>query len=182
MDGTISNESGLEFKIGEVVESKDWDDNATEWDTIKGINFSNEENILRWIRRGDTIYDVIIPEDGKVKKVPGTFTPDGLFRANKVIVVNPVKLTEEVILDLYEKSNMPEKTYHDVLALLAIRGFEKACLKLIEDKVNENTIDVFIEDYINFENDIHDNQYGLYFKYKELLLKIKQEKYSKSSN
>lgn len=58
-------------------------------------------------------------------------------------------------MDLYRKSNIPEKTYHDVLAILAIRGFEKVCDQLIEDKVNENTIDEFLDDYIYFgENDI----------------------------
>ncbi len=28
-----------------------------------GFNFSTEDKILRWLVRGDTLYDVIIPED-----------------------------------------------------------------------------------------------------------------------
>ena len=50
---------------------------------------------------------------------------------------------------------LPDKTYHDVLAILAIRGFEKVCMQLIKDRVNSNTIDEFLSDYIAFgEKDI----------------------------
>ncbi len=176
MDGTVSNESGLETPIDEVVVSRDWDPNATERDDIKGINFSTEESILRWIRRGDTLYDVILPFDAEVKKVPGNFTPDGLFRTNKIILTNPVKLTEEVVLDLYNKSKLPERTYHDVLAILAIRNFKQAADKMIEEKINKDNIDEYIKDYILFEKDINDGNYGLYYEYKDKLLDLKKAK------
>ena len=79
-------------------------------------------------------------------------------------------------MKLYKKSNIPDKTYHDVLAILAIRGFEKVCMQLIEDRVNSATIDEFLSDYIAFgENDIHDNNFGLYEKYKTVLLEIKEQ-------
>lgn len=175
MDGTVSNESGLNTPIDEVVVSRDWNPTATERDEITGINFSTDESILRWIKRGDTLYDVILPDDAEVKKVPGNFTPDGLFRTNKLILTNPVKLTEDVVLDLYYKSNLPEKTYHDVLAILAIRKFCSAADKLIEDKINKNNIDEYLTDYINFENDIHDGNFGLYYEYKDKLLKLKDK-------
>ena len=174
LDGTKSNQSGLNTKIDEVIVSRDWDPNATTLDTIKGINFSTDESILRWIRRGDTIYDVILPEDAEVIKCPGTFTPEGLFRTNKLILTNPVKLTQEVILDLYYKSKLPERTYHDVLALLAIRGFTLAADKMIEERINKDNIEVWLNDYIEFENDIPDGVYGMYFEYKDKLLKLKE--------
>ena len=176
MDKDVSNASGKKFKIGEVNISTEWDPNAKTLDAIKGINFSTDESIIRWIRRGDTLYDVELPRDAEVIKCPGTFTPDGIYRTNKIIVKNPVPLTEEVVMDLYKKSNIPEKTYHDVLAILAIRGFEKVCMELIKDKVNKDTIDEFLEDYIEFgEKDINDNNYGLYEKYKNKLIEIKKE-------
>lgn len=175
MDKDISNASGRKFKIGEVNISDEWDPNATTLDTIKGINFSTDESIIRWIRRGDTLYEVELPEDAEVIKCPGTFTPDGIYRTNKIIVKNPIPLTEEVVMDLYKKSNIPDKTYHDVLAILAIRGFEKVCMELIKDRVNSDTIDEFLNDYINFgENDIKDNNFGLYEKYKNILIEIKK--------
>lgn len=173
MDGTVSNESGLDTKINEVVVARDWDSNATERDDIKGINFSTDESILRWIRRGDTIYEVIIPEDAEVKKVPGNFTPNGLFRTNKLILTNPKELTQDVIVDLYYKMNLPERTIHDVLALLAIRSFTKAADLLISERINSNNIEEYLNDYIEFENDIHDNNFGLYFEYKDKLLELK---------
>ena len=148
MDGNISNESGLETKIDEVIIARDWNPTATERDEITGINFSTDESILRWIRSGDTLYYVILPDDAEVKKVPGTFTPDGLFRANKLILTNPVKLTQDVILDLYNKSKLPERINID----------------------NIDNIDKYIEDYIEFDNDIKDGNYGLYYEYKEKLL------------
>lgn len=173
MDGTVSNESGLNTPIDEVVIARDWDSNATERDDIKGINFSTDESILRWIRRGDTIYDVVLPDDAEVKKVPGNFTPDGLFRTNKIILTNPQKLTQEVVLDLYNKMNLPDRTIPDVLALLAIRGFTKAADRLIEERINNENMDEFINNYIEFENDIHDGNYGLYYEYKDKLLELK---------
>ena len=114
MDKDVSNASGIKFKIGEVNVSTEWDPNAKTLDTIKGINFSTDESIIRWIRRGDTIYDVELPPDAEVIKCPGTFTPDGIYRTNKIIVKNPVPLTEDVVMNLYKKSKIPEKTYHDV--------------------------------------------------------------------
>lgn len=181
MDKEISNASGKKFKIGEIVVSDEWDPNATTLDTIKGINFSTEESIIRWIRRGDTLYDVELPEDAEVIKCPGTFTPDGIYRTNKIIVKNPVPLTEEIVMELYKKSNIPDKTYHDVLAILAIRGFEKVCTQLIEDRVNNNTIEEFLSDYIAFgENDIKDNNFGLYKKYLDVLIEIKKQMNIKS--
>lgn len=181
MDKDVSNASGRKFKIGEVNVSDEWDPNATTLDTIKGINFSTDESIIRWIRRGDTLYEVELPEDAEVIKCPGTFTPDGIYRTNKIIVKNPIPLTEDIVMDLYKKSNIPEKTYHDVLAILAIRKFEKVCEELIKDKVNEDTIDEFLDDYIAFgENDINDNNYGLYEKYKNKLLELKQEMENKT--
>ena len=163
MDEDISNASGRKFKIGEVNISDEWDPNATTLDTIKGINFSTDESIIRWIKRGDTLYEVELPEDAEVIKCPGTFTPDGIYRTNKIIVKNPIPLTEDVVMDLYKKSNIPDKTYHDVLAILAIKGFENVCMQLIKDRVNSDTIDEFLSvDFAKLAN------YDRYVAYQEL--------------
>jgi hypothetical protein len=48
-------------------------------------------------------------------------------------------------------------------------------MQLIEDRVNSDTIDEFLSDYIAFgENDIKDNDFGLYEKYKNILIEIKK--------
>lgn len=174
MDGTVSNESGLDTKINEVVVARDWDPSATTRDTIKGINFSTDDSILRWIRRGDTIYDVVLPEDALVKQVPGNFTPHGLFRTNKIILTNPRPLTEKLVYELYKIADLPERTWHDVLAILAIRKYDLVCDALIKERINKDNYQEYLQDYLDFaKNDIHDNVFGNYHKYKEILLNLK---------
>ena len=105
MDKDISNASGRKFKIGEVNISDEWDPNATTLDTIKGINFSTEESIIRWIRRGDTLYEVEIPSDGEIVEVRNDKTPGGIIVANKIILKNPVPISEVLLMNFYKKSN-----------------------------------------------------------------------------
>jgi len=59
------------------------------------LNFSNEENILRWLHNGDTIYDVEIPDDAELVIVKECTTPNGVFRSNKIVIKNPRKVTDE---------------------------------------------------------------------------------------
>ena len=61
MDGLKSNASGEEFKLDEVITANVWNPTETEPEKMGGFNFSTEDKILRYIFRGDTIYDVIIP-------------------------------------------------------------------------------------------------------------------------
>ena len=178
MNGDKSNQSGLKSKIGEVIISDEWNPNATERDEIKGINFTTEESVIRWIIRGDTIYDVELPSDAEIIEVPGTFTPNGIFRTNKIIVKNPVKLTEDIVMDLYKKSKLPDKTYHDVLAILAIKQFDNVCMQLIRDRVTKENVDEYLSDYIAYRNDTKTNNLdsnNSYEKYKEILEEIKSE-------
>lgn len=177
MDGDVSNASGIKFKLDEVNVCDDWHPEQTDLDKTGGINFSNEENILRWIRRGDTIYEVELPVDAEMIKVKGTFTPDGLFRTNKMIVKNPRKLTEDVVLELYKKSNMPDTTYYTVLGILAQKGFDKVAMSLLRDKVNFDNIDTVLKYYIEYREehkDVSDNP-GLYYKYLDILEEIKSD-------
>lgn len=84
--------------------------------------FSTEDKILRWLVRGDTIYDVIIPADEEVINCENLSTPIGVFRTNKIILSNPRIITDEVAMELYEKSDFHETTYFKSLTDLAIRG------------------------------------------------------------
>ena len=71
-----------------------------------GFNFVSEDRILRWIHRGDTIYDVIIPE---VKEIILCNEEKGVWRANKIIVTNPQKITNEMVIELYKKTTLSNK-------------------------------------------------------------------------
>lgn len=67
MDGIKSNAGGFEYKLNEVNVAEKWDTTTLEPEQMGGFNFTTEDKILRWVHRGDTIYDVRIPEDAEVK-------------------------------------------------------------------------------------------------------------------
>ena len=100
MDGLKSNASGEEFKLDEVIISKIWNPKEIEPEKMGGFNFSTEDKILRYIFRGDTIYDVIIPKDAEIITVDEN---KGIYRANKIIVTNPRKITEDMVINIYKK-------------------------------------------------------------------------------
>ena len=101
MDGLKSNASGEEFKLDEVITTNVWNPTETDPEKMGGFNFSTEDKILRYIFRGDTIYDVIIPGDAEVINVD---KEKGIYRANKIIVTNPKIITEDMVIDIYKKS------------------------------------------------------------------------------
>ena len=76
-----------------------------------GFNFSTEDKILRWLVRGDTIYDVEIPGDADIVDCINESAPHGVFRSNKIIIKNPRKVDDEYAMELYLKSDLPEKSY-----------------------------------------------------------------------
>ncbi len=146
----IFEESDKPIKMDEVTTCDIWDPDNTDWDKRGGFNFSNEENILRWISRGDTLCEVIIPEDAEMKNVINQKTPDGIFVANKILLTNPVKVSDELTMELYKKSNMPLETYFETIAALAVRGCYNTALQIIKDKVTLDNIDKALEEYNNF--------------------------------
>ncbi len=100
MDGLKSNASGEEFKLDEVITAKTWNPKETEPEKMGGFNFSTEDKILRYIFRGDTIYDVIVPNDAQMVTVS---EEKGVYRADKIIVTNPRVITEDMVIDIYKK-------------------------------------------------------------------------------
>ena len=79
VDGVKSNASGFEYKIGEINISDVWNPNEIDPKLMGGFNFSVENKILRWVHRGDTIYDVEIPEDAEVIDCPNQNCPHGVL-------------------------------------------------------------------------------------------------------
>ena len=51
----------FEYKINEVNIANNWNPTTYEPKEMGGFNFSTEDKILRWLVRGDTIYDVEVP-------------------------------------------------------------------------------------------------------------------------
>ena len=89
----------VEYKLNEVNVAKTWKHTAQSGKEFGGFNFSTEDKILRWLHRGDTIYDVTIPEDAEVIDVVESATPHGVFRSNKIIISTPRKVTDKLALE-----------------------------------------------------------------------------------
>lgn len=180
MFGTTSGaKQDLEYKINEVNISLNWNPKAQDPKEMGGFNFSTYDMVFRWLIRGDTIYDVEIPESAEVINVNNPSTPNGVFRTNKIIIKNPRSITDSIALELYKKSNLPEKSYYKALAGCMIRGYKNTCLELIKDKVNKENIDLVLSEiaaFVNPENKTECTQdTTVYYEVLEILNQFKLE-------
>ena len=161
MFGTTSGaNSNVKYKLNDVTIADTWNPQAENPKEMGGFNFSTEDKILRWLVRGDTIYDVKIPEDAAVIDCPNESAPHGVFRTNKIIITNPKPMTDELAMEFYLKSNLPEKSYYKSLAGCAIRGYKNTCLQIIKDKVNKDNIDLVLSEWNDFHRPSHCSENG----------------------
>lgn len=171
----------FEYKINEVNIAEVWNPNTFDPKEMGGFNFSTEDKILRWLVRGDTLYDVEMPEDAEVINVPSESAPNGVFRSNKIILHNPRTMTDDIAMDLYLKSDLPTKSYFKSLIGCAIRGYRNTSLKIIEDKVNKDNIDLVLSEIEDFvkpyqSSGIAENGNEVYTEVIDLLNNIKNNK------
>lgn len=148
MFGTTSGaKSDFKYKIDEVNISSNWNPTAESGKDFGGFNYCSEECILRWLHRGDTIYDVELPKDAEIVKIEGATT---IYRTNKIIIKNPRKVDDNLALHFYNISNIPEKSYYKALGVVAIMDYEKTARAILRDKVNESNIDEVLEEWNDF--------------------------------
>lgn len=145
-----ANGIGLEYKIGEVNTAKIWNPKDLDPKKMGGFNFSTESKILRWLVRGDTMYDVIIPEDAEIIDCPNESAPHGVFRTNKIIINNPRIITDEMAMELYYKSDLPEKSYFKAMAGCAVRGYINTAKQILKDKVNKSNVEIALIEFMDF--------------------------------
>ena len=150
MDGLKSNANGLEYKIDEVNIARNWNPNNIDPKEMGGFNFGTEDKILRWLHRGDTIYDVVIPNDAEVINVD---KEKGLYRSNKIIVTNPRLITDEIVLDLYKKNTLSNKVIAQCLTTLIWKDRLEISKYIIKDRVNMDNIDEILEEFIKYAGD-----------------------------
>ena len=173
MDGTKSNAGGFEYKLDKVNIAKLWNPKTLEPDKMGGFNFGTEDKILRWLHRGDTIYDVDIPNDAEVILCDES---KGVYRSNEIIVSNPKKITDDLVMDLYKKTTLSNKILADCLVTLILKDRIKISKYIINDRVNKNNVDEFYTEFMNYSSKNNFENDELKAKYKEIedmLLKIK---------
>lgn len=147
MDGIKSNAGGFEYKLDEINYSDNWNPNETEPDKMGGFNFGSEDKILRWLHRGDTMYDVIIPEDTEVVLCN---EEKGVWRANKIIVTNPRQITYELVIELYKKTTLSNKVLAQCLQTLLWKNRLEISKYIIRDRVNKENVDEFIKEFEDY--------------------------------
>ena len=148
MFGTTSGANkNLEYKIGEVNVADNWNPTAEKGRDFGGFNYATEDCILRWLHRGDYVYDVEIPEDAENVKIEGATT---IYRANKIIISNPRKITDEMAFEFYKKSNIPELSYYKALAAVSVMNYRNTAIQMFRDKVNEENINIVLEEWNYF--------------------------------
>lgn len=139
--------ANFEYKIGEVNVATVWNPKAENGRDFGGFNYASEECILRWLHRGDTLYDVEIPEDAENIKVESATT---IYRTNKIILKNPRPVDDEMALHFYKISSIPEKSYYKVLGVVSIMNYKNTALAILKDKVNKDNIDIVLEEWNDF--------------------------------
>lgn len=148
MYGTTSGaKSDFEYKLGEVNMSNNWNPKVDSGKEFGGFNYCDEKCILRWLHRGDTIYDVEVPKDAENIKLDGATT---IYRTNKIIVKNPRKVDDDLALHFYQISEIPEKSYYKALGAVAVMNYKKTALKILKDKVNKKNINEVLEEWNEF--------------------------------
>ena len=149
-DGAKSNAGGFDYKIDEINETNHWNPSADNPKEMGGFNFCQEDKLLRWLHRGDTLYDVIIPEGAELIEINHKNCPNGLFRSNKIVLTNPRKVTHEMVLDLYKKSNLPEKTYYQCFVTLLFRGYKDVVEYMVHDMVHKDNVNRAIDEFKDY--------------------------------
>lgn len=132
---TSGADKSLEYKIGEVNICNNWNPTANKGRDFGGFNYTTENSILRWLHRGDTIYDVEIPKNAENIKIDGATI---IYRTNKIIIKNPRKIDDNLALHFYKISNIPKKSYYTALGVVSIMNYKNTALTILRDKVNKD--------------------------------------------
>ena len=147
MNEQKSDAGGFEYKLNEINVSNNWNPKENEPDKIGGFNFSTEDKILRWLHRGDTLYDVTIPEDTEIILCD---VEKGVWRANKIIVTNPRIITNEMVIELYKKTTLSDAIVAQCLQTLLWKNRIEISKYIINDRVNKDNVDEFIREFENY--------------------------------
>ena len=93
------------------------------------VRFSTYNFSFRWLIRGDTLCEVIIPQDSEFYK---TVSENEVYVCNKMILTNPKKIDDEFALELYKLSTYSSGIVNmiilDAVCALDFRRLLEFCL------------------------------------------------------
>lgn len=144
---TSGADNDFKYKINQVNVSNNWNPSAKNGKDFGGFNYTTEDCILRWLHRGDTIYDVEIPNDAENIKIESSTT---IYRTNKIIISNPRKIDDRLALYFYKISKIPEKSYYKALGAVSIMNYRKTACAILKDKINKFNIEEVLEEWNDF--------------------------------
>ncbi len=147
MDGLKSNAGGFEYKLNKINIANVWNQNTYNPKEMGGFNFSTTDKILRWLHRGDTIYDVIIPDDADVILCD---EDKGVYRSNKIVVSNPRRITDEMVMEFYKINTLPSKVIYQCLVTLLYKNRINIAKYIINDYITTENIKDAIEEFENY--------------------------------
>ncbi len=168
---------GKKFPIDElVVAEKEIDLNADDNSRMGGFCISTYNYCFRWLIRGDTLCEVIVPQDSKLYK---TINDNDVYVCDKMILTNPKKIDDEFAMELYKVSTLNDVSYFRAMTACAICGYINTALKVCEDKVNKQNVNVAISEFESFCKRREEEKYvknsseienvkALYYKLKEI--------------
>lgn len=147
MDGLKSNAGGFDYKLDEINVATLWNPTTFEPEKMGGFNFGTKDKILRWLHRGDTIYDVIVPDDAELILVDDE---KGIYRSNKIIVTNPRVITDELVLEIYKNTTLNNKIIAQCLVTLLWKNRKEISKYIIKDRVNLENIDEILNEFVSY--------------------------------
>lgn len=133
MDGLKSNAGGFEYKLDEINIANIWNPDSLNPKEMGGFNFSTTDKILRWLHRGDTIYDVTIPDGAEVILCD---EDKGVYRANKIIVSNI--------------NILPSRVIYQCLVTLLYKNRKDIAKYIIKDYIKKENVKEAIEEFENY--------------------------------
>ena len=155
MDGLNSNAGDFNYEIDKINTSEKWDTSTFDPKKMGGFNFGTEDKILRWLHRGDTLYDVIIPDDAEVILCD---EEKGIYRPNKIIVTNPRIITDELVMQLYNRTTLSDEIIAECLVTLLWKKRKEISKYIIKDRVNDNNVDEILKNFVRYAGE--DNLYS----------------------
>lgn len=149
---------GKRFPIDEVViADKEIDLNATESVEMGGFCVSTYNYAFRWLIRGDTLCEVIIPEDSKFYK---TVSDNDVYVCEKMILTNPKKIDDNFAMELYKVSTLNEISYFRAMTACAICGYMNTALKVCDERVNPQNVEIAIKEFEGFYKRREEEHFG----------------------